>query len=141
MRISEQSVDPLYFFQADTIEELANKINQNPWMKHKMDGKALAETIAKYNTYVDNGVDPDFDKPKPQYKIEKGPFYAAWTSVTLHDCYCGLHVNNGCQVLDWYGNPIAGLFAVGEVTGGSSMHGLSRGLVQGFVLGKSFQKA
>lgn len=134
----EKYVDPEYFFSADTIEELAAKINTNPYMSHKMDPKALAETVAKYNSYVDQGKDPDFDKPTPQYKIEKGPFYAAWTSVTLHDCYCGLHVSSACEVLDWEGEKIPGLYAAGEVTGGSSMHGLARGLVQGFVLGKTF---
>lgn len=138
MHTDEKSVDPEYFFKADTIEELAEKINTNPWMSHKMDPKVLAETVKTYNSYVDQGKDPDFDKPAPQHKIEKGPFYAAWTSVTLHDCYCGLHVNNACEVLDWEGEKIPGLYAAGEVTGGSSMHGLSRGLIQAYVLGKTF---
>ncbi len=136
IRITENSVDPQYFFKADTIEELAEKINTNPWMSHKMDPKALAETVARYNGFVDAGKDEDFDKPKPEFKIEKGPFYAAWTSVTLHDCYAGLHVTNDCEVLTWDEKVIPGLFATGEVTGGSSMHGLSRGLIQSFVLGR-----
>ncbi len=139
MRINETSVDPQYFFQADTIEELAAKINSNPWMKHKIDPKVLAETVSKYNSYVEKGEDPDFNKPKPEHKIEKAPFYAAWTSVTLHDCYCGLHVNKDCAVVTWDGkSTIPGLYAVGEVTGGSSMHGLSRGLIMSYVLGKTF---
>lgn len=104
IRVNEKSVDPQYFFKADSIEELAEKINTNPWMSHKMDPKVLAETVRNYNRYVDEGKDPDFDKPTPKHKIEKGPFYAAWTSVTLHDCYAGLHVNTDCQVLDWDGN-------------------------------------
>lgn len=138
MHISDTSVDPQYFFKADTIEELAAKINTNPWMKHKIDPKALAATVDRYNSFVDKGEDPDFGKPKPQYKIAKAPFYAAWTSVTLHDCYCGLHVNKECGVLTWDEKPIKGLYAVGEVTGGSSMHGLSRGLIMSYVLGKKF---
>ena len=138
IRTGEKYVDPEYFFEADTIEELAAKINTNPYMSHKMDPKVLVETVARYNAFVEKGKDEDFNKPTPQYKIEKGPFYAAWTSVTLHDCYCGLHVNNACEVLDWEGGKIPGLYAAGEVTGGSSMHGLSRGLVQAYVLGKTF---
>lgn len=109
-------------------------------MSHKMDPKVLAETVKNYNRYVDEGKDPDFDKPAPKHKIEKGPFYAAWTSVTLHDCYCGLRVNSDCQVLDWQGEAIPELFAAGEVTGSSSMHGLSRGLIQAYVLGNVFAK-
>ncbi len=133
-------MDPEYFFQADTIEELAEKINSNKYMTHKIDPKVLAETVKTYNTYVDQKKDPDFDKPAPQYKIEHGPFYAAWTSVTLHDCYCGLHVNEKCHVVTWEGETIPGLMAAGEVTGGSSMHGLSRGLVMAYVLGDEFAK-
>lgn len=139
MHTDEKNVDPQYFFQADTLEELAKKINTNPWMTHKMDGKQLAETVARYNSFVEKGKDEDFDKPTPQYKIEKAPFYAAWTSVTLHDCYCGLHVDERDRVLTWEGKPIEGLYAVGEVTGGSSMHGLSKGLIQGYVFGKNFK--
>jgi succinate dehydrogenase/fumarate reductase flavoprotein subunit len=139
MHTDEQNVDPQYFFQADTLEELAKKINTNPWMSHKMDGKQLAETVKRYNSFVDQGKDEDFDKPTPKFKIEKAPFYAAWTSVTLHDCYCGLHVDDHDRVLTWEGKPIDGLYAVGEVTGGSSMHGLSRGLIQGYVFGKNFK--
>ncbi len=140
IRISDETVDPEYFFKADTIEELAEKINSNKYMTHKIDPKVLAETVKTYNTYVDQKKDPDFDKPTPQYKIETGPFYAAWTSVTLHDCYCGLHVNEKCHVVTWEGETIPGLMAAGEVTGGSSMHGLSRGLVMAYVLGDEFAK-
>ncbi len=139
MHINDTTVDPKYCFKADTIEELAQKINSNPWMTHKIDPKQLAETVKRYNEFVDKGEDTDFGKPKPMYKIEKAPFYGAWTSVTLHDCYCGLHVNQELNVVCWDGKTtIPGLYAVGEVTGGSSMHGLSRGLIQSYVLGKKF---
>lgn len=139
IRVNDTSVDPLYFFKADTIEELAAEINKNPWMSHKMDGKVLAETVARYNSFVEKGVDEDFEKPTPKHKIEKGPFYAAWTSVTLHDCYSGLRVDSKCAVIDWDGKAIPGLFAAGEITGGSSQHGLARGLVQAYVLGDTFK--
>ena len=56
--------------------------------------------------------------------------------MTLHDCYAGLHVTNDCDVLSRDEKVNKGLFATGEVTGGSSMHGLSRGLIQSFVLGR-----
>ena len=45
-------------------------------------------------------------------------------------------MTNDCEVLTWDEKVIPGLFATGEVTGGSSMHGLSRGLIQSFVLGR-----
>ena len=133
-----ENVDPEYFFKADTIEELARKINTNPWMKHQMDPAVLAATVERYNGFVDKGEDPDFDKPKPQYKIATPPFYAAWTSVTLHDCYCGLHIDPQCNVISWEGEQIPGLKAAGEVTGGSSQHGLARGLIHSVMMSKGF---
>ena len=38
----------------------------------------LKATVARYNSFVDSGVDEDFGKPKPLHKIAKPPFYAAW---------------------------------------------------------------
>lgn len=138
MHTDSKSVDPQFFFKADTIEELAEKINTNPHQSYKMDPKVLAQTVARYNEFVAKGEDPDFEKPKPQYAIAKGPFYAAWSSVTLHDCYCGLHIDSKCRVLDWEGNVIPGLWAGGEVTGGSSQHGLARGLIHAYIMSQAF---
>lgn len=107
-------------------------------MKHQMDPAVLAATVERYNGFVDKGEDPDFDKPKPQYKIATPPFYAAWTSVTLHDCYCGLHIDPQCNVISWEGEQIPGLKAAGEVTGGSSQHGLARGLIHSVMMSKGF---
>lgn len=140
MKTDDTHVDPQYFFKADTLEELVQNINTNPYMKYKMDPKVLVESVKRYNGFVEAGKDTDFDKPKPQYKIEKAPFYAAWTSVTLHDCYGGIRVDSDCNVLTVLGEKIPGLMAAGEITGGSSMHGLSRGLVQAYIIGKTFAK-
>ena len=42
-----------------------------------MDGATLQATVARYNTFVDTGTDVDFGKPRPMYKIQTPPFYAA----------------------------------------------------------------
>ncbi len=57
-----------WFFAADTLAELAGKI-KNPHQRKPMSGRALEETIARYNSFVTSGKDADFDKPKPLYKI------------------------------------------------------------------------
>ncbi len=139
MRTDETHVDPAFFFKADTLEELAEKINTNPFMSFKMKGDALKATVDRYNQFVDAGKDADFGKEDLRYKIETPPFYAAWTSVTMHDCYGGIRVDKDCNVLTTRGDVIPGLMAAGEVTGGSSMHGLSRGLIQAYIVGKSFK--
>jgi succinate dehydrogenase/fumarate reductase flavoprotein subunit len=100
-----------------------------------MPPKALEETVARYNSFVDSGVDEDFDKPTPQYKIQTPPFYAAWATPVIHDTRAGLRINAQCQVVDFSGNVIPGLYCGGESAGGFSMHGLARCVVQGRLAG------
>ena len=79
--------------------------------------------------------DSDFGKPKPHYKIAKGPFYAAWATPVLHDTRAGLRINARCQVIDMNGEVIPGLYCGGESAGGFSLHGLARATCQGFIAG------
>jgi len=123
-----------YFFAADTIEELAAKIN-NPYQKRPMPPSALKETVAKYNSYVDAGSDPDFKRPTPKYKIQTPPFYAAWSTPILHDTLAGLRVNAKYQVIDRHFQVIPGLYATGESASGFAMHGLAKCLVSGYIAG------
>ena len=55
-----------------------------------MPPRHLAETVSRYNDFVEAGADADFDKPKPLYKIAKPPFYAAWAMPVIHDTRAGL---------------------------------------------------
>ena len=96
----------------------------------------LENTVLTYNHYVDAGRDYDFGKPRPLYKIQKPPFYAAWATPVLHDTRAGLRINARGQVVDMKGNVIAGLYSGGESAGGFSMHGLPRCLCQGFIAGR-----
>ncbi|QQO09997.1 FAD-dependent oxidoreductase [Breznakiella homolactica] len=130
------AANPELFFKADTLEELADKINTCPWQKHKMSGQILKETVQRYNSFVDGGADTDFDKPKPMYKFETGPFYAAWATFAVHDTYVGLRINDKCQVQTMKGDIIPGLYCGGESAGGCSQHGLARCLCQGYIAGK-----
>jgi succinate dehydrogenase/fumarate reductase flavoprotein subunit len=123
-----------FFFEAPTIEELAKKIK----MKHQrvpMPPENLAGTVALYNNFVFDGVDSDFGKPAPRYKIEKPPFYAAWATPVVHDTRAGLRINAKGQVMDMKGAVIPGLYCGGESAGGFSMHGLARATCQGFIAG------
>ncbi|MGY9107045.1 MAG: FAD-binding protein, partial [Alphaproteobacteria bacterium] len=64
-----------YFFQADTIEELAEKIH-NGHEFQRMPLSHLSETVAKWNSYVDQGEDPEFARgpDAPMHRIETPPF-------------------------------------------------------------------
>jgi succinate dehydrogenase/fumarate reductase flavoprotein subunit len=123
-----------FCFTADTIEDLAKKIVMK-YQRVPMPPDNLAASIARYNGFVDSGVDEDFGKPKPLYKIAKPPFYAGWATPVLHDTRAGLRINGKCQVVDMKGEVIPGLYAGGESAGGFSLHGLARGTCQGFIAG------
>jgi hypothetical protein len=124
--VKPPSVDPAgYFFSADTIEELAKKIvNEYQW--RPMPPAVLKQTVERYNSFVDSGVDADFKKPTPRYKIAKPPFYAAWHTPALHDSYTGIRINTTGQVLDVRGRVIPGLYACGDSAGGFGQHGICR---------------
>ena len=118
-------------FSAPTLAELA-KLIQVP-------ADALADTVQKYNSYVDAGKDPDFDKPKTllKSKIETGPFSAAWVSIYAHDTCGGLAINAKSQILDIYGKVIPGLYGGGEAVGGLEFPGMNRGIILGRIAGEN----
>jgi hypothetical protein len=120
-----------FFFEADTLEELAGKVKACPYQWRAMPGETLRATVTRYNSFVDSGVDSDHHKPTPTYKIEKPPFYAAWATPPLHDVMSGLRVNTNAQVMDKQGQVIPGLYAAGESGSAISMHGLAKGVVFG----------
>ncbi|HEY6255523.1 MAG TPA: FAD-dependent oxidoreductase [Xanthobacteraceae bacterium] len=128
-------VDPNgYFFNADTIEELAAKI-VNPYQWRPMLGATLRQTVERYNSFVDSGVDTDFKKPRPLHKVATPPFYAAWHTPCLHDSYTGIRINTTGQVLDLHGNIIPGLYACGDSAGGFGQHGICRAATFGRLAG------
>jgi urocanate reductase len=128
-------VDPDYFFSGDTISDLARRII-NPYQSRPMPPAALQETVTRYNSFVDSGVDADFKKPAPRHKIQTPPFYAAWSTPILHDSLTGLRTNTKAQVIDVQGQVIPGLYCAGESQGGFAQHGLGRTLVFGRIAGR-----
>ncbi len=124
------------FFSGNTIEELAQNIVNKYYEDIKMDPAVLAETIRMYNMCVEVGADPAFGKTSLEYKIEQGPFYAAWATPCLHDCCSGLRVTSEMQVVDYEGNGIPGLYAIGESSGGMRVHGFGRVLTSAYIGGK-----
>jgi len=130
------NIDPDgYFFTADTVAELAGRIT-NPYQAEPMSGALLQETVSRYNSFVDQGEDPDFQRPNPRYKIQTPPFYAAWSTPILHDSLTGLRTNTRAQVIDTRGQVIPALYCAGESQGGFAQHGLGRCLVFGRIAGR-----
>ncbi len=124
------------FFKADTIEELAEKIEAGCEFQ-RVPLSYLKETVDKWNTAVDAGIDEEFERgpDAPMHKIDQGPFYAAVNTLCWHDSYGGLRINGKAQVVDLEGHVIPGLYSGGEASGGGNQHGLGRAIVHGYIAG------
>jgi hypothetical protein len=134
-KVTPPYVDPDgYFFSAKTLKGLAAAI-KNEYQAKPMKGEILEATVERYNSFVEAGEDRDFGKPKPKYKIQTPPFYAAWGTPLVHDTRAGLRINAKCQVLDLNGKIIPGLYGAGESAGGFNQHGMGRCTTQGFIAG------
>jgi succinate dehydrogenase/fumarate reductase flavoprotein subunit len=125
-----------FFFSANRLADLAEKIVMK-YQRVPMPPASLEETVARYNSFVDSGIDEDFGKPKPMYKIANPPFHAAWATPVVHDTRAGLRINAKCQVIDLNGEVIPGLYCGGESAGGFSQHGLARAACQGYIAGNA----
>jgi fumarate reductase flavoprotein subunit len=98
-------------YKADTIEELARKIEVDP--------ATLVASVKKYNEIVASGKDSDFGKPADQlYPINTPPFYGIHRTVRISTICSGLLVDENHQCLDADAKPIKGLYAIGNLGGG-----------------------
>ena len=125
-----------FFFSAGHLADLAETIVMK-YQRVPMPPKNLEDTVARYNSFVDSGIDEDFAKPKPLYKIANPPFYAAWATPVVHDTRAGLRIDAMCRVMDINGEIIPGLYCGGESAGGFSQHGLARAICQGYIAGNA----
>ena len=100
-----------YVVQADTIEELAQKLG--------LPAKTLQATVTRYNELAKSGNDVDYGKePHRLTPVNKAPFYGAkntgWMLCTLD----GIQIDTNMNAIDTEGNPIPGLYVVGNDSGG-----------------------
>ena len=131
-------------YAADDLKTLASYLG--------LEGDAAAnfvESVNTYSAYAEAGKDEDYAKPADMmWPINEGPFYAEKNTrnanivlVTLS----GLFVDGNQQVLDQHFEPIPGLYATGNCSGGrfplqytAPMNGISIGFatVFGALLGE-----
>ena len=112
-------------FEGKDAAELAGKLG--------IDGTALQNTIDAFNEDIKDGTDDAFGRGENLNEIS-GTLYGYRFGVGAHYFMGGVLINEKTQVIDTEGNPIEGLYAAGEVTGG--FHGTFR--VDGSGLGDSF---
>ncbi|HEL2057407.1 TPA: FAD-dependent oxidoreductase [Streptococcus suis] len=101
-----------YLFHADNLEDLADLAG--------MDRQALAETVARYNGFVAQGKDDDFNRQIEflQVPVGQGPYYLIEQKPRFATTMGGLVVNDRLEVQNKAGQTISGLYAAGEVVGG-----------------------
>jgi fumarate reductase flavoprotein subunit len=99
-----------YIQSANTIPELARKMAIDPTV--------LQSTVERYNKDAKDGVDTQFGRTETIVPIDTPPFYIAASANAITSTYGGITANADMSVVDWFGQPIEGLFAAGEVVGG-----------------------
>lgn len=128
---------------ADTIEELAKKI--------EMDPAILVATVKRYNDVVASGQDTDFGKPaKFLVPVAKPPFYGIHRTARVSAITSGMLVDENHRALNADGKPIKGLWVVGNLGGGFyggvdyplTVYGLSLGRCYtfGYMVGRQVAK-
>ncbi|MDQ7262519.1 FAD-dependent oxidoreductase [Paracoccus sp. PS-1] len=140
-----------YLKRGRTLEELARAC--------AIPGVALAETVARFNAHAQRGEDPDFQRGESLYNrvqgdaeqgpnpslgpLLRGPFYAVRIVPGSLGTFAGVRTDAAARVLDRDGQPIPGLYAVGNdmasVMGGHYPSGgitLGPGMTFGYIAGR-----
>ncbi|MEO0056612.1 MAG: hypothetical protein RIT17_42 [Pseudomonadota bacterium] len=144
---------PDWVMRADTIEGLAVQIG--------IDGAALGETVARFNTHADEGHDPDFGRGTSAYDhfygdrsregtgvtlgaIREAPFYAVEIASGLLGTNGGPRTDGQARILGHDGAPIPGLLGAGNAiacpTGGiyaGAGGTLGPALTYGYIAGRT----
>jgi succinate dehydrogenase/fumarate reductase flavoprotein subunit len=94
--------------KADTIADLAVKINLNP--------KNLTKAVDKWNDACDKGLDTEFGRSAANLgPIKQGPFYAMRISLGILNTQGGPKRNAKAQIVDPDDKPIPRLYSAGEL--------------------------
>ena len=104
--LAEEAVASGLGFKADSLDELAKAAG--------IDSVKLAETVETYNAHAAAGEADEYGKTG-LVPVAAGPFYAVEIKPATLGTMGGLLLNDKAQVLDDAGQPIANLYAAGEV--------------------------
>lgn len=141
---AEYSFHDAHFIEADTLEELCNRMEG-------IEPSAAISTLIAFNDAVNEDVEFDptsldgknttgLSLPKSNWaqKLDTPPFRAYPVTGGITFTYSGLKVSDKCEVLDADDVPIGGLYAAGEIVGGVFFEGYpgGSGLTSGAVFGR-----
>ncbi|MDM0117828.1 FAD-dependent oxidoreductase [Variovorax sp. J22R133] len=140
-----------YLTRGATLEQLASKAG--------IDAQGLVQAVARFDESASAGTDPEFHKGESAYErfqgdpnhapnpcvgpVGAGPYYAVRIMPGDIGTFGGLQTDDSARVLDARGQPIAGLYAVGNdmasIFGGSYPGGgatLGPGMTFGYIAGR-----
>lgn len=104
----QQAIDEGWGIKADTIEEIAETFGLAD----------LPETVASYNTYCEEGYDPEFYKPACFLTpVKEAPFYAFEYVPSAWGTNGGVKVDSHLRAVDQNNDYIPGLYVAGVDTG------------------------
>jgi succinate dehydrogenase/fumarate reductase flavoprotein subunit len=131
-----------YVQQADTLEELAKKLN--------IPVDTFMETTKRYNDLFDRQEDEDFGKePFRLSSLRTPPYFGVRQNAMLLCTLDGIRINTNINAVDTEGDPMEGLYVVGNDSGGYyantypnliTGHACGRTITFGWLAGKNATK-
>ncbi|MDN3480896.1 FAD-binding protein [Arthrobacter sp. APC 3897] len=119
-----EHLDAGTWVQAQTLEELAERTG--------LPAEALSETVHRFNSFAESGVDEDFHRGEDPYDLfftdpshgpnpalvalDQPPYFAARMVLSDLGTKGGLRTDPDARVLSEDGEPIPGLYAVGNTS-------------------------
>lgn len=122
MDLLDQDTMKIKKIRGESLEELADAL--------LIDRETLRNSVNKYNRFIDAGFDHQYGRTSLSKKLNKPPYFAVDISPAIESTVGGMEIDYLTRVIDNSGNPIPGLYAAGEATGG--IHG--KGLLEGSLL-------
>jgi hypothetical protein len=136
---NQTEIDAGWILEADTIEDLVKKMQK---VDNAPSVEAVVAAVAKYNSYCDEGNDPDFNRaPETLVPVSTPPYYAYPLYPGTCSTLGGAKKNAKANVLDVTDQPIPRLYAGGcfgnmarhtyGLTGGNNAENMVWGRIAG----------
>lgn len=107
-----------WVLKADTLEDLAARMNEVEAGEGKMEADTLQATVDAYNAAAEAGEDAEFGRSAETMRPLTGPFYAVLCYPNQYNTQGGPKRNTKAQTLDAFDEPIPRLYSVGECGAG-----------------------
>lgn len=111
--------DPRLAVTANSLVELADAAG--------LPRDSLVSSVQRFNAMIERGTDDDFhrfsDRAGAPGPVSVPPYYAVRLFPMTRKSMGGVAIDRGARVLDRNGEPVAGLYAAGELTGSVGING------------------